>query len=516
MDWQTFARELGLSPVQEPAVRERIDAAKDRFAEVCRHPSASGQGSPLEAVVAMFRLLPRPGEAEVAARLLGFLRTEQDGTTGRPYTEGCGEVDHAARLEVLALLDPPQQERFAGLPIDSLLDVSTGHDALGEQIRRCLMAGEQLEESPAQEPPPEPRYRGLFCSQPFEYAQVESDGSLYLCCPQTLPQPVGNLGQTGLMEAWNSDMAAKVRASVLDGTYRYCSERTCGLLQQRMLPRSEEVTDPFHRQVIDQGLTRLERGPATLNLSYDRTCNLACPSCRTQLIVLRGRERDQAAHIHDKVMGDHLRDARRLIITGSGDPFASHFYLHFLRTFEPESAPGLHIQLSTNGVLLTPATWESICHERVDWVDVSVDAATPETYALNRGGDFDRLLENLAFLAGLRASGEIRLLQLHYVVQANNYREMKAFAELGMRLGCDRVCFKQIVNWGTFSEAEFRGRAVQRSGHPEHRDFLDVLRDPIFRQPAVYLHDLGKLHQSAAGAELTGAEPSAARWILPA
>lgn len=342
---------------------------------------------------------------------------------------------------------------------------------------------------------------------------MESDGGLYLCCPQTLPQPVGSLGRTGLMEAWNSDLAAKVRASVLDGTYRYCSERTCGLLQQRMLPRTEDVADPFLRRVIDEGLTRLDRGPATLNLSYDRTCNLACPSCRTQLIVLRGRERDHAAHVHEKVMGDHLRDARRLIITGSGDPFASHFYLHFLRTFEPESAPGLKIQLSTNGLLLTPATWASICHERVDWVDVSVDAATPETYALNRGGDFGRLLENLAFLAGLRAAGEIRLFQLHYVVQANNYREMKAFAELGVRLGCDRVCFKQIVNWGTFAEPEFLGRAVQLAGHPEHGAFLDVLKDPVFRHPAVYLHDLGKLHQSVAVPNHT--EPPVAQWILP-
>ena len=324
---------------------------------------------------------------------------------------------------------------------------------------------------------------------------MEPDGSVYLCCPQTLPQPVGNLGESTLTEAWNSDLAMRVRASILDGTYRYCSERTCGLLQQRRLQRTEEVTDAFHREVIDRGLTRLERGPAKLNMSYDRTCNLACPSCRTDFIVLRDRERERVAKIHEKVL-QNLDDAQRLIITGSGDPFASHFYLQFLRTFEGESAPGLRIQLSTNGLLLTPRMWESICHRQIDWIDVSVDAASRETYAMNRGGDFARLLDNLAFLSGLRAAGEIGVFQLHFVVQANNYREMTDFAELGLRLGCDLVCFKQIVNWGTFSAADFARRAVQRREHPEHARFLEVLREPILKHPKVYMHDLGKAHQA--------------------
>jgi iron-sulfur cluster protein/radical SAM family protein len=495
LDWQTFSLELGLSPAQEPAVRGVIDAAKDGFVQVCQRQAGGSRTSPLEALVAQLRLLPRPAEEEIAACFFRFLESEEDGTTGRPFTESCGEVDRGARGRLADLLDPDQQGRLDGLGLGSLMDVATGHDPLGEQVRRCMLAGEEPGEAASMEEAP--RYQGLFCAQPFEYAQVEPDGSLYLCCPQTLPQPVGNLQKTSLLEAWNSAAAAQVRASILDGSYRYCSARTCGLLQQRLLPRAAEVKDPFHRLVLDQGLTRLERGPATINLSYDRTCNLACPSCRTGMIVARGEERERVARIHERVLGAHLADARRLVLTGSGDPFASHFYLQFLRTFEPESAPGLRIQLSTNGLLLTPATWESVCHRLIDWIDVSIDAATPGTYVLNRGGDFDRLLDNLAFLGGLRAAGELRLFQLHFVVQANNYGEMPAFAELGLRLGCDRVCFKQIVNWGTYSPEEFRRRAVQSAGHPEHGRFLEVLRDPVFQHPKVYLHDLGKLHQSA-------------------
>jgi sulfatase maturation enzyme AslB (radical SAM superfamily) len=522
VDWQTFAEQLTLSAGQEPAVKAVIAAAKDAFAEVCQHRAISGaeEGdgdrgiSPLELIVAQLRRLPQPAEAEVAARFFAFLAAERDNTTGLTFAAACGEIDGAARGRLREHLDAAQQDRLSALAIDSLIDVATGYDPLADQVRRCLLSGEEPAEAAGGESgaDAEPKYRGLFCPQPFEYAQVEPDGSLYLCCPQTLPQPVGNVGRGGLLAAWNSDQAAKVRASILDGTYRYCSERTCGLLQQRLLRKVEEVTDPFHREIIDGGLTRLARGPSTLNLSYDRTCNLACPSCRTGLIVLRGEARQRAAVIHEQVMGEPLRDARRLIVTGSGDPFASHFYLQFLRTFEPESAPAMRIQLSTNGVLLTPEMWGSICRRAIDWIDVSVDAATPETYALNRGGNFARLMENLAFLKGLRAAGEISLFQLHFVVQENNYREMAAFAELGLALGCDKVCFKQLVNWGTFSTGEFHRRAVQRPEHPEHGLFLAALSQPIFRHPKVYLHDLGKVHQALFGAPAAAPE---SHWIVP-
>jgi MoaA/NifB/PqqE/SkfB family radical SAM enzyme len=494
MDWQTFTRELGLTAEQEPAAKSLVNRAKDLFAEICQRRSASTGVSAFEVIVSELRRLPRPAEEEVAARFFRFLAEETD-VDGRPFTELCGEVDENTRGLLAALLDVSQRERVGEL-YDNLFDLTTGHDPLRSLVRRCLMAGEEPGEPASPDEVREPAYRGLFCRQPFDYAQVESGGSVYLCCPQTLPQPVGNLGDSTLMESWNSDMAMRVRASILDGTYRYCSERTCGLLQQRRLPRTEDVTDAFHRDVIDRGLTRLEKGPATINMSYDRTCNLGCPSCRTEFISVRGRERERVAQIHEKVLSEHLKDAERLIITGSGDPFASHFYLKFLRTFEPESAPGLRIQLSTNGLLLTPAMWESICHRQIDWIDVSVDAARRETYAMNRGGDFARLLDNLAFLGSLRAAGEIRVFQLHFVVQANNYREMKEFTELGLRLGCDQICFKQIVNWGTFSTADFARRAVQQREHPEHEQFLEVLRDPILNHPKIYMHDLGKVHQT--------------------
>jgi MoaA/NifB/PqqE/SkfB family radical SAM enzyme len=126
--------------------------------------------------------------------------------------------------------------------------------------------------------------------------------------------------------------------------------------------------------------------------------------------------------------------------------------------------------------------------------DISIDAATPATYAENRrGGEFDILLERLEFIARLRREGPLEWFGINMTVQANNFREMTAFAALGRRFGADVVSFAQITNWGTFSAEEFAARAVHKPEHPEHAEFRRVLDDPALHAPGIYLSNLSDL-----------------------
>ncbi len=46
---------------------------------------------------------------------------------------------------------------------------------------------------------------------------------------------------------------------------------------------------------------------------------------------------------------------------------------------------------------------------------------------------------------------------------------MREFVELAKGLGCDCVNFSKLVNWGTYSEQEYRERTiVDFSGHIKH------------------------------------------------
>lgn len=127
--------------------------------------------------------------------------------------------------------------------------------------------------------------------------------------------------------------------------------------------------------------------------------------------------------------------------------------------------------------------------------EISIDAASPRSYALNRSpGRFDVLLRNFNFISGLRADKVLQWLRISMVVQENNFREMPDFIALGKRLQVDLIYFSQLVNWGTYTESEYLERAVHLPGHPRQAEFLNMLSVPILHDPIV---DLGNLTSNA-------------------
>jgi MoaA/NifB/PqqE/SkfB family radical SAM enzyme len=233
-----------------------------------------------------------------------------------------------------------------------------------------------------------------------------------------------------------------------------------------------------------------------INMHLDKSCNLKCPTCRTEITVIRGKDRTRAELVRDRLLeSGTLQNAESMILCGYGEVFASPIYLGFLRGIDPASYPNLKIKLLTNGLLLTERMWRSIAsaHSLISEISISVDAATAETYKINRGGNFDRLLENMDIVARLRSTGEISRFTLNFCVQTNNFREMSSFVELAQRLGCDRVHFQKLANADKAKMHDFSERAVHLPEHPGHMEFLALLIDPIFRQRIVDLYSLSGL-----------------------
>lgn len=231
--------------------------------------------------------------------------------------------------------------------------------------------------------------------------------------------------------------------------------------------------------------------PKIMNLAYDRGCNLACPYCRTEIYNPK-RDLNNTATIHTNLFAKGLPGVERLVIAGNGDVCASRYYMDFLEHFDAEQYPQLRIKVQTNGLLFTRERWARIArsHSAIDWISVSVDAASEETYRKNRGGDFKKLLECLEFVSELRRAGTIKLFFINFVVQENNFREMKEFIQLGLKHSCDLVEFQCVENWGTYTAEQFAKVAVQQETHPHHQEFLDYLNDPAFANPIVSIYKL--------------------------
>jgi hypothetical protein len=241
---------------------------------------------------------------------------------------------------------------------------------------------------------------GLFCPRPFEDFEVRSNGEVYTCCASWLPVPIGDYRRQAPDAIWNSPAAREVRRSILDGDFRYCSRVLCPLIVDRRLPRREEVTNPRHKEIIERRRTYVPWRPRRVLMSQDRTCNLSCPSCRTAVFTARKDEQERLNALFDKTILPLLADARQVKMSGSGDPLASGHFRHVLKRLDRRDHPRLEVELQTNGLLLDRRAWEELGLEGVvGSVWVSIDAATPETYAVvRRGGELGRLLDNLAFL----------------------------------------------------------------------------------------------------------------------
>lgn len=346
-----------------------------------------------------------------------------------------------------------------------------------------------------------------FCRAPFEKIELTSTGDVFLCCPGWVAKPVGNLQANTLAEVWNSDAAKSLRTSVTDGSFSQCSSSMCPHLQALDSGARQAPYSPIERR--DAPSSELARkiengfvptGPLVVNAAFDLTCNLSCPSCRKTLIVARpGTIEGQRA---DKTAGrliEVLPRLRRLKLAGNGDPFASRAYWKVLTSMDRETHPQLRVVLHTNAIMFTPDRWKELhkAHGLIDIVEVSVDAASGETYALNRrGGSFETLLERLDFISKLRSENQLQKFLLSFVVQANNFHEMPAFIELGRKLKADTIIFSRLNDWGSFPDAVLAQRSIHRPNHPQHAEFLKVLADPIFTENDVFVGNLSEFRTS--------------------
>lgn len=222
-----------------------------------------------------------------------------------------------------------------------------------------------------------------------------------------------------------------------------------------------------------------------INLAYDRTCNLACPSCRPRKWTTHRRDSEMLLRFQDKLIKPLLRHAEWAYLAGLGDPFGSPAYRRLLMDLQPDDVPLLNWHIQTNGIGFTPEAYGMIPTRRqVVSVQVSVDAATEATYRENRGGDWRQLMSNLDFLAGLRSDELVRQFCISFVVQANNWLEMEAFVELGESLGVDAVLFNALLDQGTYKPGEYQTRAIHLPEHSEHVNAMAAI-ERLANNPSV-------------------------------
>lgn len=458
-------------------VCSKLDSRNAAYLKVRRNPK-SGDGSSLEKV-------------ESAADVLTVELASLDLPAFRNWLLSSGAKPSVLTLNATALTCIRTGEWETARHLAALVNNTDHHDLIAQRIHDAA----ELERDDLHLPVDD-WLRDKFCAAPFAQIETRANRAVHFCCSAWQPVSIGSLTEDP-KAVWNSETAQEIRRSILDGDYSYCSRWHCPMISGRRLQTSDRtnLSPEVSRFLADRKAASSKRPPTVDHtpdraiLSHDRSCNLSCPSCRTDVIQITRSASAELDDLINEKYAEFLSNASRIKVTGSGDPFASRHFLNFLRHFTANSSRDRRLQLHTNGLLLDEATWNRLdLWGHVDSIWISVDAARPETYSVvRRGGQFDRLMKNLQFLGAMRRGGAFSKLRLDFVVQRQNFREVADFVSLAQHVGANGVYLLRLRNWGTFTPAEFAAHNVCDPDHPDFPELLVHLADQRLRSPLVEL-----------------------------
>ncbi|MGE3260759.1 MAG: radical SAM protein [Bacteriovoracia bacterium] len=317
--------------------------------------------------------------------------------------------------------------------------------------------------------------KGRICPLPF--ARQESLRPYTPCCRWFLEEEIHS--QAHEADPWNGETARKLRESIYDGSYRFCKRDLCQvpLLGMDELEQAEIPIHADNIKAIRAGQAYMPKGPTSLAISADPRCNLACSTCRSQLITQLSSEDQKEMDALDTLLTEKRDSLQTITFAVNGDVFFSPYLRGHLQKTTREKFPCLKsIEILSNGLLFDQKALDQLRpgSDFIKRVCITVDAGDAETYQRVRGGNWERLVKNLEWMAELRRSGRFEWLRLIFVVRKANYRSLPDFFALAARLQADDVLLSKLQNW-TEMKDDFLTEAVCDPRHEEHAGLKGIL-----------------------------------------
>ena len=336
-----------------------------------------------------------------------------------------------------------------------------------------------------------------------------------VCCPEWMDgeaiakewiDPVDNFPQYAcgkvknhedVRSKWNDDFMKSFRESTTNGSFKYCSQKYCPYLS-RIVNRSDvdRIVDVRSEHIVTQSTWKnikshyvsseempwTSKDPKKIHFDFDRSCNLACPSCRLE--VVPNQKNDYVEKIIESLDRQFCDSVESFLLSGSGDPFYSNPFRTFLQNLDLRKYPRLkEIFIVTNGNLLTERMWATMphIHHLINGLEISIDAATQETYEkkVRLNGRWNVLMKNMLFLA---KRFTLKHFVVSFVIQDHNVEEIYPFYLLIKEIMKDRpkgtdyqIEYRAIQNWRHQSDEWMRQRDVAHPDHPKHQILIDQL-----------------------------------------
>ena len=148
--------------------------------------------------------------------------------------------------------------------------------------------------------------------------------------------------------------------------------------------------------------------PSYVRVILGNTCNLKCVMCPYHSPVLKPThttdffqgKKVMSWEMMERLAHDCGQGGIPILIGSVEEPLLHPQLIDFIQLCREQGVPRVH--LTTNGQLLNETRATALLKAGLTSIDISIDAATPETYAKIRGSDFNRVESNVLNLLKIR------------------------------------------------------------------------------------------------------------------
>lgn len=187
------------------------------------------------------------------------------------------------------------------------------------------------------------------------------------------------------------------------------------------------------------GVEEVGSGPVRAFVEFTTRCPFGCPQCYRTVSVRRNQwmSADMSDQILDELCRELFPRVFYLLVSGTGELFASERWLHYLRVLDGVSA---HKEIVTAGMNLGPVEVAELARRKL-LLTVSMDGTSQRSFDLYRKGvSYEQVVEGIARF--VRAGGH--RLKLNYTVMAGNLAEVPDAVRLCGRLGVGTIDFAPL------------------------------------------------------------------------
>ena len=319
-----------------------------------------------------------------------------------------------------------------------------------------------------------------ICKYPFTHIEINHFGCVSFCCAQADKHiKIGNIFEQPFDEIWNGKKAQEIRKAIINNNYEYCNIEMCSGIEDHI------------NYTIEQS-SLIASYPKTINMTIDNSCDCRCIICRDKNKKLTKKQQELLKKRIDEIYIPILKNADIVLLDSDGEIFQSEYSKIFLKK-AAETYPKLKFELLTNGILCDEKNLTELgIIDRIFGITVSLHAATKETYEKYvRGGDFNKVIENIKYLKNLEKQKVIEYISLTFCITPINFRELIDIVKFATKLKIS-ICLTNFCNWGNDIELckNFEKNDILNPNHPNHQELKSILQNSIFNSQYCLMNDV--------------------------